>query len=274
MHFSNAIHLLIPARLLSAAVIVLSLLIGACGGSSGGSQVGNQKDQTPPIAVGSVLGKMPIGDAKTFSTRANNEVILTAKDSHGPDAPILSFEWKQIGGESVSLTKRNADTVTLTTPNVRTTTELRFQVTVVDSNNKTATDIITLKVQPSGDVDQFLSNPQAPQARLSVLAALQGGTDTGTIDQPFTLKATTIAHWRNRLGAMDQVEVFSETLSSQFPAGFAPASDYFPLTEGKNPRLLFKLHPLDIDEINQHPLSTSNYLHYILMAALFTARAF
>ncbi len=248
MHVHSAITSGSIARFVS--VFLLSLLMNACGGSD----VGNQSDQRPPVADAAIIGLAPSATSttKTFSTRANNKLILTGKNSLAPDVPIMTYEWEQISGEPVSLVAQTSDSAAFTTPNMATETELRFQLTVTDANNKTDTDTLIVLVAPVDDEDRFLANPQAPKTQLKILAALQGGENTGANAQAFSIQAVTIAHWRNRAGNMDQMEIHSKTRESSFPAQFSPTSTYEPFTEPRNPQLWFDIESVDIDTINQY----------------------
>lgn len=252
MHFHSAIKPRSIASFVSA--FLLALLIAACGGGTGGSDAGNQSDQHPPVADAAIIGLFPDTSTsiKTFSTRANNKLTLTGKNSRAPDVPIMTYRWAQISGEPVTLTAQTGDSSTFTTPNVATETELRFQLTVIDANDKTSVDTLLLKVMPVDDEDRFLANPLAPKTQLKILAALHGGITTGANDQPFSIQAVTIAHWRNRLGTMDQIEIHSQTRDSLFPSQFSPSSEYDPFTEPRNPQLLFDIESVDVDTINQH----------------------
>jgi fibronectin type 3 domain-containing protein len=229
----------------------LFVLLASCGG---GQSDGNKKaDDLSPTADASIVGLAAdtSGSEKSFSARANNEIMLTAKNSQPARTPILTFEWTQLEGPSVNWVADSTDTRKFTAPNVRVATQLRFQLRVTDANKKSDTDTLTLNLIPSDDANQFLNNPSAPANQLRILVALQGGTSTGAADQAFTIKANYIAHWRNRLGVMDEMQVHSGTVSSSFPQNFSPAVNYTPFTEPKNPVLSFDIRPINRDDINR-----------------------
>jgi len=236
------------------AVAVFSLLT-ACGGGGGGDDVGYQDDDLPPVARADAigLGKSLSTTTKSYTARANSDVVITGKDSFSEYAPILDFSWQQTGsGPSVELIERTTNAVLFTAPNVGVDTELNFLLTITDANGKTDTDELTITIMAVDDAGHFLSDPSSPDKKLSLVAALRGGETTGSSGQSFTLEVITTAHWRNRLGEMDQLAIKTETISSSFDSNFSPAPNYDPLTEPANPTVVIELYPLDLDDINHN----------------------
>ncbi|MFT5692925.1 MAG: hypothetical protein ACI92E_002261, partial [Oceanicoccus sp.] len=241
MNFNNTETLLKS----TAAAVFFAFLTACGGGGSGGGDVGYQDDDLPPVANAAVigLGESVSTSTKSFAVRANSEVVLTGKDSFSEYAPILKYLWKQTGsGPSVKLIERTTNAVLFTVPNVGVDTELNFQLTVTDANGKTDTDELSIAIKAVNDAGHFLSDPSSPDKQLSILAALQGGETTGSSSQPFELEVITTAHWRNRLGEMDQLVVKTETISSAFDSNFSPALNYDPLTESANPTVVIELY--------------------------------
>lgn len=250
MNFNNA-----ETLLKSTAVAVFFTILTACGGGSGGGDVGYQEDDRPPVASAAALGlgKSQSTTTKSFAARANSDVVITGKDSYSEYAPILKFSWEQTGsGPEVELIERTTNAVLFTAPNVGVDTELNFQLTVTDANGKTDTDALAITVIAVNDAGHFLSDPSSPDKKLNLLAALQGGETTGNSNQPFELEVITTAHWRNRLGEMDQLVVKTQTINSSFDSNFSPALNYDPLTEPANPTVVIELYPLDLDDINHN----------------------
>lgn len=237
---------------LSLVMPLLLSLLSACGGSVG--DAGYQDDDLPPVANAGVIG---LGSSisttqKRFATRANSEVVLTGKDSDSDYAPILSFDWVQIEGSTVTLIERSSNAVAFNTPSVQVTTTFGFRLTVTDADGKTDTDTVYIDVNPGDDADRFLTDPRVPADELTLVAALRGGEVIGNSSVPFSIDVVTTAHWRNRLGVMDQISVNTQTINSQFPANFSPALNYNGLVDPKNPLLIIKLIRLDADDVNQH----------------------
>ena len=259
MHYFNAndpqnvnARRLTVRKLLGKGALIVStlLLLNACGGSN----VGEQNDQRPPTAEATVIGLIAddLSGTKVYSTRANNEIVLTGKNSTAGDSPIFSYNWTQTSGETVALTKRTQDTSVFTTPNVSTSTTLTFTLTTVDGNDKTSTDSISITVAPIDDVNGFLKAPSAPESNLKVKLALRGGDTTGSTEQTIRLEFVTIAHWVNRLGVMDQIQIQTQQLNATFPSNFNPAVDYDVTTETRNPTVAANIYALNADDINRN----------------------
>lgn len=111
----------------SVRILFLSFIVSvlcSCGGSVG--DAGYQDDDLPPVAdAGAIgLGNSLSSTEKRFSTRANSEVVLTGKDSDSDYAPILSFDWTQIEGDTVTLTERSSNAVAFNAPSVQVVTTL------------------------------------------------------------------------------------------------------------------------------------------------------
>lgn len=238
----------------STVFFALFALLTACGGESSGG-VGYQKDNLPPVANATVigLGKSQSTTTKSFAARGKTEILLTGKDSYSDYAPIQDYAWEQTGtGPSVELIERTNTTVLFNAPNVGVDTELSFQLTITDANGKTDTDELSITIIAVDDAGRFLTDPSTPDKQLSIVAALRGGETTGDSSQPFTLEVTTTAHWKNRLGEMDQLVLRTDTISDAFDSNFSPALNYDPLTESANPTVVIELYPLDLDDINKN----------------------
>ncbi|WP_019529440.1 fibronectin type III domain-containing protein [Dasania marina] len=230
-----------------------ALMLSACG-SGGGSGVGYQDDDLPPTANAEALGIPKVSNAptKNYQTRSNSEVVLTGKDSDSDYAPILSFKWEQTEGPAVQLIERTASAVAFNTPASANKDTLGFKLTVTDANGTTASDEVFVDVIAVDDAGQLLEDPATPKSKLLLLAALREAEDTGANTRPFTVTVKTIAHWRNRLGKMDQMVVNTQRIAGLFPANFNPAASYNPLADPRNPLLTVDLVRFDADDINQH----------------------
>jgi len=254
-HLINKTILEWNSSALTMALVLTIIMLSGCGGA-GKDEGGYQDDESPPVASAQVIGLgLPVsGTSDTYSTRANTEVQLTGKNSAGSAAPVLYFSWEQIdnSGYAVELIERTTNAVVFDAPNVAAETTLSFLLTITDANNNIDSATVHVNVEPVGDVDQFLVHPSINNKTFEVLAALQEGTNTGDVQQPFTLTLTTVVHWRNQVGELDQLEVSSAVINSAFPASFSTALGYDPLVEPRNPRLSFPIPTLDTDEINKN----------------------
>jgi fibronectin type 3 domain-containing protein len=234
----------------STVLSMFFVLLTGCGGES---DVGYQEDDLPPVAKATAIGLGSSTTTNSFTARSNSEIVITGKDSFSDYAPIQTYSWQQTdSGPAVTFIERTTNTVAFNAPKVGIDTELNFQLTVTDANGKTDTDELAITIMAVDDAGRFLSDPSTPIKQLSILAALQGGETTGDSDQPFTLQVTTTAHWKNRLGVMDQLDVNTETISAKFVSDFSPADNYDPLTEAANPTVLIELYPMDLDDINNN----------------------
>ncbi|WP_339670695.1 fibronectin type III domain-containing protein [Dasania marina] len=243
-------------KCLSLAKLLLvfcALILSACGSGSG-SGVGYQDDDLPPRANAEALGipKVSSAPTKNYQTRSNSEVVLTGKDSDSDYAPILSFKWEQTEGPAVQLIERTASAVAFNAPASADNDTLGFKLTVTDANGTTASDEVFVNVIAVDDAGQLLEDPITPKSKLLLLAALRESEDTGANTQPFTVTVKTIAHWRNRLGKMDQMIVNTQRIAGLFPANFNPAASYNPLADPRNPLLTVDLVRFDADDINHN----------------------
>mgnify|MGYP000264600592 CR=1 FL=1 len=153
-------------------------LIVLLSGCSDLSDVGNQKD-TAPVADAAVIGAVLTtgGGTKVYSVRAGSEVLLSGKDSEGYDDPILQFNWKQIDSSDINVTlvERTRNSRVFRVPDVIETTELKIQLTVVDADGRSATDIVTIRVEPASDNDRFLQFPLSTSNKYTVIPVLKNG---------------------------------------------------------------------------------------------------
>ncbi|BFM12186.1 hypothetical protein R50072_23390 [Simiduia litorea] len=245
----------IAKRLFMSAAFLFTLShITACGGGGSGGYASNQDDKRPPVAIASALTIENISTptTKRYQARANSQIVLTGKDSYSDYAPILTYNWTQLSGQTVTLVERTSNAVAFDAPALGDTAELRFQLSITDANGNTDTDEIEIDIQAVNDANRFLSHPNTPKSKLTLLAALSGGENTGPSEQSFSVEVITRAHWLNRLGVMDNIVVDSQELRSKFPENFNPATNYDPLVEERNPRLDIDLVLLNIDDINKH----------------------
>lgn len=230
----------------------LSVLIAVITGCGGGSYTDKQNDKQPPVAVASALALPTIDGAKRYQARAKTQIVLTGKDSYSNYAPILTYQWEQLDANNLTFIERTTNAVAIDLPASDSATEYRFQLTVIDANGKSDTDQISVSTLPINDANRFLSHPSTPSSTLTLLAALDGSADTGTTAQPIALTVTTRAHWLNRREVMDSLVIDTQNLTAEFPADFAPDTDYDPLTDPRNPLLQARLPLLNIDDINRN----------------------
>lgn len=169
-----------------AAGLAASALLHACSSGSGGSDVGNQSRVAPTARAQLLNG----GTDGVF--REGSEVIMTGKASEDADGPVLHWRWQQTAGPGVELVELNSTTVTFTAPDIETSTDLSFELSVEDSSGETGRSSLDVTVVPAQDADKFLSlDVRTGSAesfdRFKVVAALVDNADTGATPKPFTL---------------------------------------------------------------------------------------
>lgn len=243
----------------------------ACGGG-GGSNVGDQSE-AEPVAVAQVLGVSTVTTGEVV-TRSGSEVLLSAKESDGIDDPILYFEWRQVdnSGKPVELIERASNARSFTAPAVATNTDLQFELKVTDSDGKTATDRITVQVQPAADANVFLvQDAQSDVSRDSYdfIVAVEPGETTNS---RFTLRIDTIVQWLDRNGVQREQVMSSERIEGEWPTGVTGTGEfdqaYF------NPRYSRRLPILDIDEVNKFFEAEADRDKRIELAAVDDANVF
>lgn len=101
-------------------------------------------------AVRIATNQPPIADAGSNQTVTTGETVtLNATGSRDPDSQIMSYEFQQVGGPTVSLQHPETATPQFTAPDVAEKTMLSFELTVTDSDGASATGIVYVIVQPT-----------------------------------------------------------------------------------------------------------------------------
>ncbi len=86
-------------------------------------------------------------------------VTLDAGQSTDIDGQIVSYQWQQILGPSVTLTNPNSVRTGFKAPEVSQATELRFRLTITDNLNAVASADVTVMVRDITIVDQWVTPP-------------------------------------------------------------------------------------------------------------------
>jgi len=124
-------------------------------------QVTDSTETTVSVAA-APANQAPTADAGADETVEEGESVqLDASGSTDPDGDSLSYAWTQTGGPDVSLSDASAASPTFTAPDVDGATTLTFQVAVADENGASATDTVSVTIQPS-------SPPPAGSATVSL----------------------------------------------------------------------------------------------------------
>ncbi len=118
----------------------LGLLLTACGG--GGGSEGTTR---PPLANTAPLAQA--GADQTVEKLA--AVTLDGSASSDADGRILSHAWLQVSGPAVSLARADLASTNFTAPDVSSAQTLVFRLTVTDDDGATASDTVSILVNPS-----------------------------------------------------------------------------------------------------------------------------
>jgi hypothetical protein len=112
---------------------------------------GNGGTATEPFEVTvEAQNTAPTADAGSDQTvQAGDTVTLDASGSSDSDGSIASYSWTQTGGTSVSLSDASAAQPTFTAPDVTSDETLTFDVQVTDDDGATATDSVSVTVEPA-----------------------------------------------------------------------------------------------------------------------------
>lgn len=110
---------------------------------------------------------------------AGSAVNLDGSASSDPDGEITGYLWQQTSGEAIELTNANTAVAQFTAPQVTTTTQYIFQLTVTDNQQATATDTVTVTVNPP--VSPGVSGLEARPVNATCLAG-DAPDETSSID--------------------------------------------------------------------------------------------
>lgn len=148
------------------------VLLGACGGGSDDNGEGIFDQATENLA--------PIAEAgDDQSVNENTDVGLSGSGSDS-DGSIASYQWSQSSGESVSLSDADSATASFTAPAVIESQTLVFSLTVTDNSGATASDTVTITVNPvfePGEADAGTDQTVSEGG----LVTLQAGDSSGDI---------------------------------------------------------------------------------------------
>jgi GH35 family endo-1,4-beta-xylanase len=154
-------------------IILLVSFLSACGGGSGG-KTASPAPITSPTPVANVAPTVDAGADQVVDELSDVTLSGSAADS---DGSINSYSWALTSsGITVTLTGSNTSSATFNAPDVASSEELTFSLTVTDDDGATSTDTLTVTINN-------ISSPTPPPT--GEMTVPEGGT--------FILSANTLS---------------------------------------------------------------------------------
>ena len=150
--------------ILTTIIMTLSAC-GGGGGNSSGNGGGNQ-NQAPSASAGSDI-----------SVDEQTTVTLTGSGSD-TDGTIASYSWQQSSGTTVELSNPNSATTDFTSPTLITAETLTFELTVTDNLGLSATDSMTVTVNPVNEAPTAQASDDIVARGLDEVTLNGSGTDS------------------------------------------------------------------------------------------------
>ncbi len=257
-------------RPLIKVILLLTISLGLF--SCGSDNSSNSHADLPPIAKAVVIGAPLINNK--YMVLAGSDILISAKDSDGIDDPILQFNWSATSSSDASLTlsqieasliERTNTTKLFRAPAVKQSTQVTFELTVIDGDGRSATDSIDITINPFAKTKAFLNtnainNTSSNQYELVVALALEPNEVTAST---FEVLIETLAQWKPR-SADDscqfgknhnqcQLVINAQTLNGEWPPqlDYDETNDENVATAYFNPHFLIDIPAIDTDIINK-----------------------
>ncbi|NRB38801.1 MAG: hypothetical protein HRU20_10090 [Pseudomonadales bacterium] len=171
----------------SVSVFFICLLVSlsACDNLS---NVDKQEDALPiasATVIGAVLSASNNESQKRYTVRAGSEVLLSGKDSEGVDDPLFQFNWRQTdnSGVVVQLIERSRNSRVFRVPDVTVSTQMIFELTVVDADGQEDSDTLSINIEPLSDNNRFLEFPLTTSNHYTVIPVLKQSYSATTVLQ-------------------------------------------------------------------------------------------
>jgi hypothetical protein len=143
---------------------------------------GGTATDTVSILVNPV-NALPSADAGVDQTVDKQTTVTLAATASDTDGTIDSYRWTQTdAGNQVTLSSNAVATPTFTAPTLTTAETLTFVVTVTDNEGGTATDTVSITVNPVNALPTVVGADQTVDEQTTVTLAATADDTDGTID--------------------------------------------------------------------------------------------
>lgn len=126
-----------------AAVVAVLLLLAGCGGGGGDGE-------------GAPANQPPSANAGPDQTVDAGSTVTLAGSGSDVDGSIAAYQWERTSGTDVSLSNTDQATVSFMAPQADMTVTLTFRLTVTDNDGVTASDDVSVTIQPADPGDAFV----------------------------------------------------------------------------------------------------------------------
>lgn len=99
-------------------------------------------------------GPQPVANAGPPRAVRPNESVFLRGGAGSPDAEIVSYAWTQTSGPALELSGADTPVLSFVAPEVSSDTDLSFQLQVRDSNNRTASDSVNVRILARGGANE------------------------------------------------------------------------------------------------------------------------
>ena len=142
----------------------------------------NSSSSSDTVVITVFDSAAPIADAGADQEVFESDTVsLDGSSSIDADGSIVSYSWEQTSGVDVEISNANSSTASFTAPMVDVTTELQFQLTVIDDDDTTSSDTVIITVLNNSPPTANSGADQAVYAASEVV--LNGGSSSDPDDQ-------------------------------------------------------------------------------------------
>ncbi|MES9850440.1 MAG: hypothetical protein ABW170_01235 [Candidatus Thiodiazotropha sp. L084R] len=165
---------------LATILLLITMFLVGCGGGGGRSD-----DSASPAYT------QPQANAGADQTVVSLQYVTLSGSGSDNDGAVVSYQWTQLSGIAVNLSDSDTAVAGFSAPSVITSELLEFSLGVTDDNGETATDRVSIRVNPidAGDNNPDVNippladagNDQTVEASQSVTLMGSGSDSDGTV---------------------------------------------------------------------------------------------